>query len=408
VKNNQILKGALVAAVATAPLAVSAEEASWNISGWLNESATYYDDGVSSDVVTGGDNGTTLGSRITISGSTPLANTGLSAGFEVILEPTVLGGNDPLTVGGQQAFENGNDWLSGVSTLGESIYLSGAFGKVTLGTQSMPTDNIAVLADPSLTLWSTISPVFRGNAFQVQGTPAGTVWGSFLTCQAVPGLGIGIDCNGIYRNGVRYDLPAFGPVSIALGYANDDVYDVAVKYSDTIGRLTVNVHGGYSYNADGGIVGAAVNELGTDTWQVQAGLMDSITGLFGTLAYQNEQTDDAAAGTGNDTDAWWVKAGVKRQWMSAGDTAISFNFGQYNDQFGAAFQDGTNGQAADGINDITGSEVQRWGVTVDQYFGSNLIIYGAYQNLSLDVDGTNAYNAAEDLDMFTLGMTYFF
>lgn len=402
-KTNQILKGAIVAAIASASFQATAEEASWNISGWLNESATYYDDGVKSDVVTGGDNGTTLGSRITISGSTPLANTGLTAGFDVTLEPTVLGGNDPLTTGDQDVFENGNDWLSGVSTLGESIYVSGAFGKITLGTQSMPTDNIAVLADPSLTLWSTISPVFRGNLFTIQGT-GGATWGSFLTCLAVPGLGIGIDCNGIYRNGIRYDLPAFGPVSVALGYANDDVFDVAIKYSGTIGRLTANVHGGFAYNADGGIVGSTPNQLGSETWQIQAGLMDSITGLFGVIAYQNEQADDAAAGTGSDTDSWWLKAGIKKQWIAAGDTAISFNYGQYNDQFGATFVDAN----ADGFNDITGSEVQRWGITVDQYFGSNLIIYGGYRNLSLDVDGTTAYDSAEDLDTFTLGMTYFF
>lgn len=394
-KTNQILKGAIVAAIASASFQATAEEASWNISGWLNESATYYDDGVKSDVVTGGDNGTTLGSRITISGSTPLANTGLTAGFDVTLEPTVLGGNDPLTVGGQEAFENGNDWLSGVSTLGESIYVSGAFGKVTLGTQSMPTDNIAVLADPSLTLWSTISPVFRGNGFQIQGAPAGTSWGSFLQCLTVPGLGIGIDCNGIYRNGIRYDLPAFGPVSVAIGYANDDVYDIAVKYSGTIGRLTANVHGGYAKNADGGTNVGATD--GADNFQIQVGLMDSVTGLFGALAYQMEEADNATAGTGNDTDAWWLKAGVKRQWIPAGDTAISFNYGQYNDQYGS-------------LAGVTGSEVQRWGITVDQYFGSNLIIYGGYRNLSLDVEGPSAalYNSAEDLDTFTLGMTYFF
>ena len=73
----------------------------------------------------------------------------------------------------------------------------------------------------------------------------------------------------------------------------------------------------------------------------------------------------------------------------------------YNDQYGAGNADG-----------ITGSEVQRFGFSADQYFGSDLIIYGKYENLSLDVEGSAAaqaiYAGAEDLNLFTLGVTYFF
>lgn len=385
-----MLKGACIAAAATmlSPLA-TAEEASWNISGWLNESVTYYDDGENSDVVQSGDNGTTLGSRITLSGSTPLAGTSLSAGFEVILEPGNRGAQ-PLTVGSQEAFENGNGWGADVKTLSNNINISGGFGKLTFGTQSMPTDNIAVLADPSLTLWSSISPVFRGNNFTIQDGN-GAAWGNFLQCLG-SGLNIGIDCNGLYRSGVRYDLPAFGPVSVAVGYANDDIFDIAVKYSGTIGGMTANVHGGYAVNADGG---GAAGGKGSDTFQIQAGLMDPNTGLFGSLAYQAEDADNAAANSGDNTDAWWFKGGIKKNWVGYGDTAISFNYGEYSDQYGT-------------LANVTGSEVTRWGFSVDQYFGSNLIIYGMYRNLSLDVDGTNAYDDAEDLDTFTLGMTYFF
>ncbi len=412
-KNNLIKGVALVAAASMlSPLAIAEDDApSWNISGWLNESATYYDDGVSSDVVNSGDNGTTLGSRITLSGSTPLAGTGLSAGFEVILEPTSLSGvagniggvpvagtgGDPLTVAGQSAFENSNDFGGRIGLLSNNIHVAGAFGKLTFGTQSMPTDNIAVLADPSLTLWSSISPVFRGNGFAITGLTGGATaaWGSFLQCLGVPGLGIGLDCNGIYRNGLRYDLPAFGPVSVAVGYANDDVFDVAVKYSGTVAGLTANVHGGYSYNADGGTNVGATD--GSDTFQIQAGLMDPNSGIFGAIAYQTEEADGGPATAANDTDAWWLKVGIKKNWTGYGDTAIGFNYGQYNDQFG-------------GMTGITGSEVQRWGLSVDQYFSSNLIIYGLYRNLSLDVDGPSAalYSGAEDLDTFTLGLTYFF
>ncbi|MFK8069048.1 MAG: porin [Gammaproteobacteria bacterium] len=397
---NKLKTTALSAALVAMSAPAIAEEASWGISGWINQSMTYFDDGDTSDIVNSGDNGTTLGSRITLSGSTPLAGTGLSAGFEVIVEPTSFGAGDPLTTANQDVFESSNDFGKSINLLSNNLHISGGFGKLTFGTQSMPTDNIAVLADPSLTLWSSISPIFRGNAFQIQDTAAGTTWGSFLHCLATPGLGIGIDCNGVYRNGVRYDLPAFGPVSVAVGYANDDIFDIAVKYSGTIGGMTANVHGGYAYNADGGInTGAAVLGNGSETWQIQAGLMDPNSGLFGSIAYQAEETEDSVAGNnGDDTDAWWLKVGIKKNWVGYGDTAISVNYGQYNDQYGNL---GTTAG-------VTGSEVERFGVSVDQYFGSNLIIYALYRSLELDVSGTNAFDGADDLDTFTLGFTYFF
>ena len=408
-KNNLIKGVALVAAASMlSPLAIAEDDApSWGISGWINEGATYWDDGVGSDVTQMSDNGTTLGSRITLSGSTPLAGTGLNAGFEVILEP--LSRRTPLIFSNQDSTDGVNDGLgidddtfgSDIGVLGSSVNVGGAWGKLTFGLQSMPTDNIAVLADPSLTLWSGISPVFRGNGFTIRGLGAGasnTTWGSFLGCftsNELTGIGgIGIDCNGVYRNGIRYDLPAFGPVSVAVGYANDDIFDIAVKYSGTIGGLTANVHGGYAMNANGGAVVGATD--GADNFQIQAGLMDPNSGLFGSIAYQRETADGTAVGVNDETDAWWFKGGIKKNWVGYGDTAISFDYGMYNDQFGLAA--------------VSGSEVQRWGLAVDQYFGSKLIIYGKYENLSLDVDGDvgGLYSGAEDLDTFTLGLTYFF
>jgi hypothetical protein len=439
--NNKLIRRACLAAVAgLLPLSAVAQDKggdNWSISGWINEALIYYDDGNSSDIVQASDNGTTLGSRITLAGSTDLENTGLSAGFEVILEPLSrrtplifanqagpslsagqLGDEDlitdPALTGGTFDNNNGAD----IGVLGTSGYVSGPFGKLTVGLQSMPTDNIAVLADPSLTLWSAISPVFRGNGFSIRDgeTLTGAVWGDFLNCYTAEGLqgagGIGIDCNGIYRNGVRYDLPTFiEPLSIAVGYANDDVYDIAAKFKTDLGRMQALLHLGYAENhgVENRFYTSATN------FQFQAGLMDPVTGIFGTFAYQTEEFDDIIPGelTTNQeaniedsTDAFWIKVGVKRAFTSIGDTALTFQYGLHNDQFG-------QNQAIDGVN---GSEVQRIGFSIDQYFGSRLIVYAAYENLDLDVDVltdspadmNNTYDDADALDLFTLGMTFFF
>ena len=410
--NKSILKRAgLVAATAMLPFSQAAlADGNWGISGWINEGVTYFDDGLESGLYQNNENGHTLGSRITLSGSTDLPNSGLSAGFEVILEPQsadeILGAGTSALRGGDAGFGDQNqgyaDQITGsgheIRVLGNSLHVAGSFGKVTVGLQSMPTDNIAVLEDPSLTLWSAISPVFVGNFSSIRGlggAATASTWSNFLTCGSGIG-GIGIDCNGIYRMGVRYDLPAFGPVTVAVGAGNNDVYDIAAKYKGSMGGINTQIALGYA--KIGGTNDANWGNTGTDNFQVQAGAMDPNSGIFGSIAYQNEDIDGQAAGFEDSTDAWWLKVGIKKGFNSLGDTSFSFNYGQYNDQF--------NVDAAG----ITGSEVERMGVEVNQYFGSRLIIYGVWEQLSLDVDGTNAaaYNSADDLNTFRTGLTFFF
>lgn len=405
---TKLLKGAgLVALTAMLPLSQAAADGNWDISGWINEGVTYYDDGAASGIYQTSENGHTLGSRITLSGSTDLPNSGLSAGFELILEPQssseLLGSGSggfgsstfgKESIGGPDPFLTDAELLGSghrVTILGNSVHFAGSFGKVTIGLQSMPTDNIAVLEDPSLTLWSAISPVFVGNGATIVGGN-GATWSNFLACGTNIG-GIGLDCNGIYRKGVRYDLPAYGPVTVAVGVANDDVYDIAAKYKQTWAGINTSLAVGYAtLSANNGFGGR-----GSDNFQMQAGAMDPNSGIFGSIAYQYEAMDSVAAGLQDSTYAWWLKVGIKKGFNSFGDTSLSFNYGQYNDQY-------------DSDSDLSGSEVQRIGFSVDQYFGSRLIIYGVWEQLDLDVSGTNAaaYSDANELNTFRTGLTFFF
>jgi len=392
---------------------------SWNISGWINESLSFYDDGEGSDAVQLSDNGTTLGSRITFSGTTDLT-TGLNAGFDVTIEP--FSGNPNFTGNGNQitplVFSNQDnlDSFNGgdIGLLGTSVFLGGDWGKVTIGLQSMPTDNIGVLADPSMTLWSGVGAMFRGSGFFLRGAEGsglvagGGTWGSFIQCMTTNGLGIGIDCNGVYRNGVRYDLPAFGPVSVAVGYANDDIYDIAAKYSDKLAGLDVKFHVGYAYNADGGlnVADTTVVDADTDTEMLtmQVGIMDPESGLFGAFTWQREEADgDVAEENEDETDAYYTKLGIRKAFNRLGDTAFYVEYGQYNDQYGGL------GQSAM----VTGSEVTRTGFALEQYFGSKLFVYGKFEQLDLEVDSDDpsvdaAYKDIDELNLFSLGVTYFF
>ena len=411
-KTKLLKRASLVAMTAMLPFSQVATAGEVNISGWVNEGMYYYDDGNSSDVSVVQDNGTTLATRINFIGTQELPNSGLTAGFEVSVEPVNGLGADhgitPLLFATQANTGDINDFGSDIGLLGNNIFLSGAFGKLTWGTQSMPTDNIGVLADPSMTLWTSVSPVFRGNGFTIQGLGAGaanTTWGSNLTCRT-SGLGIGFDCNGVYRNGIRYDLPAFAGIKVAVGYANDDIYDIAAKWDGDVAGLKASIHGGYNI-----ISSTVIGGDDGETFQVTGGLMDPGTGLFINVSYMKDEVDGAPATTAttftsDEVDSYFIKGGIKRDFNSLGPTVLGLIYGSYNDGFAAA------------DTGVTGSEVERFGVSVTQYFGAGFQIYGTWEQLDLDVDcgGTAAsaatcatnYGGADELDMFALGATYFF
>lgn len=419
---NKTIKGAcLVAATAMLPLSQAATAGEVNISGWVNEEMFITDDGQAGEFTVAEGNGITLGTRVTFSGTQELPNSGLTAGFEFSIEP---GGNTPLLSLTQANSNEHTHNGASVNVLASNFHVTGSFGKVTLGTQSMPTDNIGVLADPSATLWVNISPVFRGNGYTIRGLGAGatnSTWASFLSC-ASSGLGIGFDCNGVYRTGIRYDLPTLMGVNIGVSYSNDDIYDIAAKWDGEVAGLKASLHTGYSIISGGTALG---NE--GETFHVTGGLMDPGTGIFVNASYMNDEADNAAAGTGDDVDSYYFKGGIKRDFNSLGPTAFSFVYGSYNDAFGTgatAASNTTTINATTGVATntataavanpgITGSEVERIAIGVTQYFGAGFQIYGQWEQLDLDVDCSTAacstaYGGAEELDMFVLGGTYFF
>ena len=162
--------------------------------------------------------------------------------------------------------------------------------------------------------------------------------------------------------------------------------------------MTSNIHAGYAKNNDGG---TNVNASESDVFQIQWGLLHPGTGLFGLATYQKENSDNATPGSGDSGDAWYFKGGIKKKWAAFGPTSLYIEYGLYNDQYGLANADG-----------VSGSEVDRIGLAVDQEIGSRLRIYGKWKRLSLDVDGNataqTLYGGAEDLNLFTLGFVVFY
>jgi hypothetical protein len=299
---------------------------------------------------------------------------------------------------------------------------------------------------------------------------------------------------------------------MSTSYGEDDMWDIAVKYAADWNSVKVSAAAGWTQLTDEGcnVAGspgfrgnqgactnvAVVGGGGTpyqsyrkdaDIFQIGASVMHVPSGLFVYGMYQNEQNDgtqyktlsfngnpflvnnfktrvhDSAA---NETDVWYVKAGIKKAWMPAGATVIFGEWGQYQDMFtgicglpgrstgpgtpnsnvpgipngnafcaanipiGVVASGSAKGSAITAASFVTGSEVERYGVGIVQEIDSAAMhLFARWQHLDLDLDVTDARvtrinsngvevynkgfgkslsNSWEGLDIFQLGGVIFF
>ena len=404
------------------------KKVSLTVSGWVNQALLIWDDGINSDAYVVSDNGTTLGTRISFAGDARI-NSDWSAGYKITIQPQ----NAEALLGVNQLDDDGG-LINGVGLLESFMWIkSEQLGKLSWGQQSQATDNIAIV-DHSGTLFSSIPPVFRGNAFFLRGAggtgfsggagaaavgdnvafnaanltppapPApgagapGLSWASFLQCHGIGGVGIGADCNGVLTNSVRYDTPTFAGFTLSASWGEDDFWDVGLRYNGEFNGFKVGFAVGYSENDE-------VNDV--SYLQIGASIMHVPSGLFVSGEWGQEDVDtigstnaSTIANFTDDPDNFYVKAGIKRRFNSLGATAIYGEYAQYNDQYTVAL-------AGAGV---TGSEVTRYGVTLHQWIdAAALQLYAKWKHLELDVDGgPSGLQDVEDLDQFILGGVIFF
>jgi hypothetical protein len=278
-------------------------------------------------------------------------------------------------------------------------------------------------------------------------------WGGVLTCNTNGG-GLGADCNGYPQNAFRYDTPTWAGFSVSTSYGEDDMWDVAVKYAADWNSVKFSAAVGYTELTDEGCSAFGVPHAGRtcsnvavvggggtpfqnyrqdgQLFQVGASVMHVPTGLFVYGMYQNDQNDGTQIksfnfntfaitnSAANESDTWFVKAGIKKAWMPAGATVIWGEWGQYNDMFR-----GLCGNAPGNPNNfnnsvceafiptsfvlakgqipgipggvaltenavVTGSEVTRWGLGVVQEIDSAAMhLFARWQHLELDLNATS-------------------
>ncbi|MGB3022100.1 MAG: hypothetical protein WBB50_08275 [Methyloceanibacter sp.] len=467
------------------------KKVSVTLSGWVVKLGSWWDDGHEENFYVG-DKDTTLSSHFQISGSAQIAP-GWSAGYTIAVEAA----GTSASVGFCENQFNDNCALFGnINTLLSYMWLkSDKWGTINWGQLSQATDNVALLPDLSGTVIESNGVVFDGAGMFVRPKGAKNsndlasdfAWAGVLTCNTAGG-GLGADCNGYPQNAFRYDTPTFGGFSASTSYGEDDMWDVAVKYAADWNSVKFSAAAGYTMLTDEGCSGigtknggatcsnvAVVGGGGTSfqnyrqegqLFQVGASAMHVPSGLFVYGMYQNDReegtqfksfnfnTGKVGSAAANESDTWFVKAGIKRTFSPLGATVIWGEWGQYNDMYrglcGVPAGDNGPGSAATFCNTsiatgvvssgdhkgeaittdamITGSQVTRYGVGVVQEIDSAAMhLFARWQHLDLDLNAVNlgencygghCYNNGkygknlntswEVLDIFQIGGVIFF
>jgi hypothetical protein len=289
------------------------------------------------------------------------------------------------------------------------------WGTLNGGQLNQATDNVGLLPDLSGTILEENAVLFVGFGMFVRPSGARNatdlasdfLWRNVTNC--LGGAGAGADCNGYPANAFRYDSPIYRGFSMSTSYGEDDMWDIAVKYAADWNDFKISAAYGFSSITDegcnagptiitpqGGCTGipflggggfpfqrfrreAEIHQAGISAIHIPSGLW-----VYGYFQHENNNGTKfiGPASDANETDVWYIKAGIRRSWTPLGATVIWGDGGQYLDQFsGLCLSPAANPTCIASINtspfdpsgnatlelvNVTGSSVNRWGVGVAQ------------------------------------------
>ena len=230
-----------------------------------------------------------------------------------------------------------------------NVYLSGGFGKLTIGQASTATDGMAH-AD-------------LGGASWLGGV---TNWCAYYSDSnaACPSN------DGGRKEVLRYDTPALGPASIAVSSGNDDYWDVKATIAGSMGD-------GFGYDLRIGHIAEYADDTAGDVTTVSAALS---FGQGTSIAVAWSQED-----TGTQVEYQYLKLDHS---YGDGSVGVYFKLGEH----GADNSDGTV---------EAGDEGGLWGVGVGHNLGGGATAYAGYRR---QVSEDRAGVELDDVDLMLAGM----
>ena len=363
---------------------------SLTISGYVAQEITLWDDGGERNAYVHG-LGPTQTSHFRLNGKATISP-GWTAGYMLRIQD--LTGN--AFGGGADAITQDNATKNdGLNTQMSFWYLeSESYGKVSVGRLAHAAKSAAMFTDLSGTqiidnyTFLAGFPHFRLR--ETSGALSTLSWGQLGFCYT-QGVPLGGDCNGIVMNGVRYDTPVLAGFSAAASWGEDDFWEVALRYAGTVAGFKLAFGVGYTEMTSERTSAVVPALTSKDSHVFQAGgyAEHLATGLFVHGAYgreDNKGTELAGGLVAPDSEHYYVKAGIRRQWLPLGATIVYGDYGAYLDQLGPA-------ALAAGA---TSSTLERFGGGIAQEIdAAAMTLYVKYQHYQADVDGLTDFKDAD-------------
>ena len=221
-----------------------------------------------------------------------------------------------------------------------NVYLSGGFGKLTIGQASTAADGMAHarLGGPS----------WLGGV---------TNWCSYASSgPACPSN------DGGRKEVLRYDTPALGPASIAVSSGNDDYWDVKATIAGSMG-------GGYGYDLRIGHIAEYAGDTSGDVTTASAAVSFG-QGTSIAIAWSQENT-------GANVEYQYVELDHS---YGDGSVGVYYKTGEYGEDSG----------------EDPGAGGSLWGVGVGHSLGGGATAYAGYRQISQD--------DRQDIDLMVAGM----
>jgi predicted porin len=362
---------------------------SLTISGWVNQAVFAWDDGVESNAYVG-TNGLEQ-DRFRFVGEAKIVD-GWSAGYTLELG---LNGADSKTFS-QSSAGTGNNV---VDRRASWFVKSKELGKVTLGKDASSTyhllDNTDFLLTRNVSDAEASGVYISSFVIRVDGALQGTTkWTDLMG-----GFNNGTPGQPGLRNVVRYDSPTFAGFTYSAAWGEDDMWDMSLDYKNEIGDFKVTGRIGYGESTDptvnGGQCAATTSTAGTGNcqfWGASGVIQHVPTGLFVYGAYGDNKIDlkPANAGEDDNSDTWFIQAGIERKWIPLGKTNI---FAEYrNDDVGARSTKSDS------------SNFDFWAVGIVQNLeGADMSLYTQYRHFEGDFTKGVTKTDLDDFDMVISG-----
>jgi hypothetical protein len=420
---------------------------SLTLSGQVNRSLLYWDDGFMSDLYSV-DNAI-ANSRFRMTGTAKLS-ADVTVGFYTEFSMALGARSHQVNQVDDDGF-TGSGGILGGAVLGDGIggagdsvldfnqanwYISSThWGRLTVGRMTTATAGVSVIDLSNTGVVANSQPFLWGGGMLLRngvGSFAALTWGqmcggpgSSATAAFVGNAGpYSTDC-GIHaltrRDAVMYTSPTWHGFTFAGAFGENDYYDVAGRYAGEWYGFRVAAGAGYRWYDDREpdilLVGPPGDRL-DDTHRrhilSSASVMHVATGLFvsGTWnQYQYEGSnvheifDLDPSRQRPDTRLWWVDAGIEKNWFGIGSTTFYAEYGRVEDGITglvAAAPGSTGGLILSGLGPlgargvVTDSEMDWWGVgAVQKIDAAAMDLYIAYRQYSADVSLGASANVAD-------------